>query len=240
MRTQWMAVFAGLALTLAPGLARATAQVPETLIIEGKSYYLETNPLSAWIKAHPERKLPRGSMVTSNWRGYVGTWEIKGGKLWLRKVSVEFNRNTARRPDLKFPDPPDVSKCKPQSADYWECDQTADLFPEGGDILARWYSGTLIIPTGKLVQYVHMGYGSTYSKYLVVWVRKGEVTRQLELDDKQFMELRRERFKLFQKTQTYRDQIEQTRKQLGKGADDFLFNYYAEQYLSEDPDAASP
>jgi hypothetical protein len=82
-----------------------------------------------------------------------------------------------------------------------------------------------------------MGYGSTYSRYLVVWVRKGEVTRQLDLTDKQFMELRRERFEAFKKTKTYKDEIAKTRKQLGSNAEDFMFSFYSEQYLSEEPEA---
>lgn len=237
MRANHLAVLAGLALSLATGLAWATAQRPEILLVDGKTYSLTTNPLGAWLQAHPDRKLPQGSPVTSNWRGYTGTWEIEKGRLWLRKVSVEFNRNTADRPDLKFGDPPTPSRCKAKSDDYWDCDQTLDLFPDGGDILAGWYSGTLIVPTGEMVEYVHMGYGSTYSRYLVISVHKGEVTRQLDLDDKQFMALRRERFKAFQKTKLYQDQIAETRKQLGKNAEDFMFSFYAEQYLSEDPES---
>jgi hypothetical protein len=206
-------------------------------LVDGTSYSLNTNPLAGYLAAHPGKKLARGSQVTSNWRGYTATWELKGGRLWLRKVSVDFNRNHADRPDLKFPEPPDPSLCKAASEYYWECDRTRDLFPEGGNILADWFSGTLIVPTGKMVDYVHMGYGSTYSRYLVLWVRKGEVTRQLDLNDEQFMALRRERFEAFKKTKAYRDEIARTRKSLGGRAEDFMFSYYSEQYLSEDPEA---
>jgi hypothetical protein len=236
VKMRWLAIVAGMLLSLATGVAMATAQESEILLIEGKTYYLNTNPLSGFLLAHPDRKLAEGSHVTSNWRGYTGTWEIKGGRLWLRKVSVNFNRNDPERPDLKFDDPPDLSKCKAESKYYWQCDQTRDLFPGGGDILADWYSGTLIVPTGEITEYVHMGYGSTYSRYLVVWVRKGEVTRQLDLDEKQFMELRRERFEAFKKTRTYQDALAKSRKDLGKHAEDFIFQFYSEEYLSEDPE----
>ncbi len=239
MGMRWRVLLTGVLLSLVSGVVVATAQEPEILLVDGKSYSLNTNPLAGYLAAHPEKKLARGSQVTSNWRGYTGTWEIKGDRLWLRKVSVEFNRNRAERPDLKFPDPPDRSLCTAASEDYWECNRTRDLFPEGGDILADWYSGTLIVPTGKMVNYVHMGYGSTYSRYLVVWVRKGEVTRRLDLSDEQFMELRRERFEAFKKTKTYQDEIAKTRKRLGDNADDFMFGFYSEQYLSEDPEATA-
>jgi len=237
VKSRWMAILAGMLLSLATGVAVATAQQAEILLIEGKSYQLNTNPLAGYLAAHPEKKLARGAQVTSNWRGYTGTWEIKGGRLWLREVSVNFNRNQADRPDLNFPDPPDKSLCKAESEYYWECDRTRDLFPEGGGILADWYSGTLIVPTGKMVNYVHMGYGSTYSRYLVVWVRKGEVTRQLDLSDKQFEELRRERFEAFKKTKTYQDEIAKMPKADRERAEDFMFSFYSEQYLSEDSEA---
>jgi hypothetical protein len=42
-------------------------------------------------------------------------------------------------------------------------------------LFAEWYSGTLRIPRGKLVSYVHGGFASQYEQDLLVRVEKGRV-----------------------------------------------------------------
>ncbi|MCC6471779.1 MAG: hypothetical protein IT563_25930 [Alphaproteobacteria bacterium] len=50
----------------------------------------------------------------------------------------------------------------------------ADLFPDAkGPVHAAWYSGTLRIPQGRLVDYVHQGYASQYERFLLIDVIDG-------------------------------------------------------------------
>jgi hypothetical protein len=53
--------------------------------------------------------------------------------------------------------------------------------------LAHWYSGTLRIPRGKLLRYVHGGYGSVYERDEMVQIERGVVrgswVRHNSLDD---------------------------------------------------------
>ena len=52
----------------------------------------------------------------------------------------------------------------------------ATLFPDYPDrVFAHWYSGTIRIPQGKLLNYVHMGYGSTYERDLFLEIEKGVI-----------------------------------------------------------------
>lgn len=46
-------------------------------------------------------------------------------------------------------------------------------FPD--KVFAQWYSGQIRIPQGGLLEYVHMGYGSTYERDLLLEVRCGVV-----------------------------------------------------------------
>lgn len=46
-------------------------------------------------------------------------------------------------------------------------------FPER--VFAHWYSGTLRIPKGKMLEYEHMGYASTYERDLFITLEKGIV-----------------------------------------------------------------
>lgn len=213
------------------GGALGTAQAPDILIVDGERESLYTNPLSAWLEDHPDA-LPRGNVMSSgNWRGYVATWEIASGKLWLRELTVTDRIEKASGGD---------DDAEPGS-EYVERDVMGAVFPEAGNVAADWYTGTLIIPKGKMVAYVHMGYGSQYERYTVVWVRRGEVTRRLDLSGEQFMELRKQRFEAFRRTDAYRRHI----AELGKGGsardasetDGFLFEFAAEEYLSADPEA---
>jgi hypothetical protein len=51
------------------------------------------------------------------------------------------------------------------------------VFPDFPDrVFGHWYSGTIRIPQGKLLEYVHMGYGSTYERDLFLEIEKGAVT----------------------------------------------------------------
>ena len=52
----------------------------------------------------------------------------------------------------------------------------ATIFPDYPDrVFAHWYSGTIRIPQGKLLNYVHMGYGSTYERDLFLEIEKGVI-----------------------------------------------------------------
>jgi len=42
-----------------------------------------------------------------------------------------------------------------------------------GLIFASWYSGDLISPQGRLIQYVHMGYSSIYERELQCKIENG-------------------------------------------------------------------
>jgi len=45
-------------------------------------------------------------------------------------------------------------------------------------IEASWYTGKLRIPSGEMLQYVHMGYGTRYEKEIVLNVKKGRVVKK--------------------------------------------------------------
>lgn len=45
-------------------------------------------------------------------------------------------------------------------------------------LFADWFSGTLIVPVGELVQYVHMGFGSVYASEIHLRVERGVVVER--------------------------------------------------------------
>ena len=119
-----------------------TAQISEKLFFEGEKHAMCTNPLGDYCALGGE--LPRfASNCTALWRGYVGTWEIINDRLYLIELHGEL-----------------------------ESGQDADLetvFPGYGErVFAHWYSGVIRLPQGKMLEYIHMGYGSTYERDLLL------------------------------------------------------------------------
>lgn len=128
-----------------------TAQIPETLQYEGQTLSMCSNPLNDYF-ALAGKKPPFAFTCTALWRGYVGQWEIVDGRLYLVGLSGELM------------DGSEVS--------------LATLFPEFPDrVFAHWYSGTLRIPQGKQLEYVHMGYGSRFEQDLLIQLDRGVVTQ---------------------------------------------------------------
>jgi len=129
-----------------------TAQIPETLILEGQSHELCTEPLEMYLDSMGVR-LDLLVHNTACWRGYCGTWEIQDGRLYL----VQFEGDLC--PDS-----------------YAGLGVILPGFPEC--VFAHWYTGTLRVPQGKLLEYFHGGYGSEYERDLLIEVESGVVKSQ--------------------------------------------------------------
>ncbi|MBI5275910.1 MAG: hypothetical protein HY854_05565 [Burkholderiales bacterium] len=90
---------------------------------------------------------------SASWRGYRAKWEVREGQLLLLSLHANPCNN----------DPPEVP--------------LSELFPGASPpIAATWFTGTLRIPQGKMVEYVHMGYQSRHERYLLLSMQGGVVT----------------------------------------------------------------
>jgi hypothetical protein len=127
-----------------------TAQSPERLHYQGEEVSMYTDPLSDYF-ALTESTPPFVWTSSSCWRGYIGTWEIVDHRLYL----VELRGNLKGGSEASI----------------------ATIFPDFPDrVFAHWYSGTLRIPQGERLEYVHMGYHSTFERDLLLEVERGVVT----------------------------------------------------------------
>lgn len=129
-----------------------TAQISERLIVEGEEMPLLSNPLSDYF-CQGGYDPGFQSTCTALWRGYVGTWEIVADRLYL--VGLEGVLNSGEEASL------------------------ASVFPGFPDrVFAHWFTGKLRVPKGKLLNYVHMGYASTYEQDMFLHLRKGVLVGQ--------------------------------------------------------------
>ena len=126
-----------------------TAQIAERLHYQGEDVAMCTNPLSDYFAMGGVN--PRfESNCTALWRGYVGSWEIVDDRLYLVGLSGTIEGGADATLATIFPDFPDR-------------------------VFAHWYSGTIRIPQGKQLEYVHMGYGSTFERDLFLDIERGVI-----------------------------------------------------------------
>ena len=130
-----------------------TAQVAERLIYGGKEISMFTNPLGLYLRAS---NISFVSPHTANWRGYVGTWEIKEheGVERLYLVSLRAHKT------------------------YEEIVGVRDIFPGFDTVFAHWFSGELRLPQGAQLEYRHMGYGSVYEYDFMMEFKHGVLVKK--------------------------------------------------------------
>jgi hypothetical protein len=120
--------------------------------------------------------------------------------------------------------------------EYEEKSVMKEMFGGNTKVLADWYTGNLIVPTGKRIHYVHMGYASTYDSYLVFKIKGGESLTEQSLDKAQFVAFRHKQFEAFKKTEAYKRAFAESTS--GKDpmsnddAEEFLRQYYTAEYMS--------
>lgn len=126
-----------------------TAQIKERLIYQDEEYPLCSTPLDDYFSLSSVR-VPFYEDLTCLSRGYIGTWEIKGRRLYLIKLQ--------RRDD----DDENV---------------LSSIFPGFNDrVFAHWYNGIVRVPQGKMLEYVHGGFESTFESDAFLTIEKGILT----------------------------------------------------------------
>lgn len=85
---------------------------------------------------------------TACWRGYIGTWKITLGKLYLVDIIGRY--------------------------------KLASDTP----LFADWYSGVLRVPRGRVLQYIHMGFGTVFKKEQHIKIENGVVVKEKTLRNK--------------------------------------------------------
>ena len=144
-----------------------TAQICEKLIYKGDEYKLTVEPLYPYLE---NKGIKFISPSTACWRGYVASWLIEDDKLYLTDLKAYLLKEGFGNDYVC------KSDCKEVGLDY--------LFPNQEKVFADWFSGLLRIPHGKLIRYVHMGYGSIYEKELYIRFVNGKYVSFREVDNK--------------------------------------------------------
>jgi hypothetical protein len=121
-----------------------TAQFGDHLQYDNQLYAINTEPLNIYLMQFDP--YPFKSSSTACWRGYIAKWEISNNILFLKSLNGTIS-------------------------DYKEVDMSY-LFKDQKQVFARWFTGTIRIPLGQQLAYIHSGYDSIY-----------EGTKNLEFKD---------------------------------------------------------
>jgi hypothetical protein len=158
LRSLLVALLAG----LLPHLASATSQRPDWLIYHRDTLQLFSNPLEQWLEQLPQRPEElRGNGATSCWRGYQATWQLENDRLYLIEVRPCGGKPIARA----------------MLRQWFGVDDSPR-------IAATWVSGQLDVVRGKLLYYMHMGYGSIYEQDWLLRFDKGQLVGQQTFDNR--------------------------------------------------------
>ncbi len=198
----------------------ATAQVPDLMVIGKDTFLMHTNPLEIYLDSIGNRDFPdfKGGGSTACWRGYQAVWRVENDSMFLVKI---------------------------QSCHRDEGDVDANLEKMFGDkfingkVYAYWFTGLIVLPHGRLKKYVHMGYGSTYSKYLLLEINEGQFKQKLKFNNRKYESFKTKQFELFKKTPEYKKTVEDLKKggnEDEKFIDSFLRSFvinYTSRILNE-------
>ncbi len=177
-----MKTFLTLIVTLFLGLnVYATAQQPDKIIYNGKEYDLQSNPLEEYFDRNPDKRPKSGAKLSSLWRGYVATFEVKDNQLFLKNI--------------------ECFGCKSNGSSS----VMNEVFPNQIEVKIDWLTGLLVIPHGKPVNYVHMGYASTFKNYILLEINKGDLKKEKHLKYKEYQKFKGRQFEAFKQTDEYKE-----------------------------------
>ena len=174
----------------------ATAQYPDKIIYNGKEHMLHSNPMEAYFKKFPDKRPETEIMSSALWRGYVATFEFVDKALFLKDIQIQFTEKSEK------------SSFNPK----WKS-VISEVVPEKERLKIDWLTGILVLPYGEVVNYVHMGYGSTYENYILLEVAGGELKNTKEFGYKEYEKFKERQFQAFKKTEEYKKAFEDLRKE---------------------------
>jgi hypothetical protein len=139
---------------LVPEAALATTQFSDILYVNGQKCSLDSLPLEQYYgpgNPRPQFRAPN----TATWRGYIATWEIDRGVLYLKAIRAWTDQGQVG---------------------------LEGLFPgRQGPVPATWFTGKLTVPHGKIIKPAVPH--SVYEKYLLITIEKGKVISQEVFDN---------------------------------------------------------
>jgi hypothetical protein len=178
--------------------------------------------MEPFFEKHPDKRPKDEAGCTALWRGYVATFEIRNKRLILNDIKTMGLSEIA-------------------DGDYsiaWKSVKSI-IIPNDDMLEIDWFSGILVLPYGDRVNNVHMGYGSTYSNYILLEIKNGILSGVRKYDCNAYEQFKEKQFQAFKKTDAYTKYIEKMQKE-GQSVelmDNFLRRFvvdYTSEFIDEE------
>ena len=170
----------------------ATAQAPDYLIIDKDTLQIQSNPLEEYFNVHPIPEKLITSVSSGNWRGYIAYFKFLDGKLVVENIYREDYKENSKG-----------------ETDYLLTSIYKDVFGMQSNFECNFYSGLLICPSGKMLEYVHMGYSSLYENYNLMEIKNGIKIKSKKLTAKEFQKFKIDYFKYYKRTEEYKLKVKE-------------------------------
>ena len=166
-----------------------SAQIGDTLHYEGTKYTMASEPpLNPPARAKYDIRF--FSLCTACERGYQARWEVKAGKLFIKGIrgrAYVTDKEKFRKQKLRLRKlmgkgeitPSEGRRLLREAGRNLRKDRNISLYFLYGSrepVFASWVSGTIRVPKGKMLNYEHFGYESTFEEDLVLTFSKGILT----------------------------------------------------------------
>lgn len=163
-----------------------TAQIGEILYYEGVKYFMASEPpLNPPAAEKYDIRFLWG--CTACWRGYQAEWEISDQKLYIKAIQGRAevtDKEKYRQEKLRLRKLLRQGEITPQEngkmlREFYKnltLEKKVDLaflYGTSEPVFAAWVSGTIRVPRGNLLNYVHAGYASVFEEDLFLGFEKG-------------------------------------------------------------------
>ena len=192
--------------------AFATAQAPDYLLFEGQRYRLHTNPLEVLFNQHKDLRPASDFVSSANVRGYTATFAINDNALVVSDITVSKITVSKHDPDKKH--------------SSFQESVMLNVLPNKSDRQLDWFSGVLVVPLGKHIEYVHQNYASQYEGYLIFLIRNGIMQDFAEMSLSEYRRFKTRQFERFKATSAYKPLYEEVSQHL-----DYKSGFEIESYI---------
>lgn len=177
--------------------ATAQAPAPDYLIINNDTLRIHTNPLKEYFDKNPIPRTLIKQMSSGNWRGYVAYFKFVDNKLVVQNIYVNEYRYSEN------------GKSENIVTSIYK-----DVFGENLNFECSFYSGLLICPFGRLIEYVHMGYGSLFENYKLFEIKEGVNSKSKDFTSSEYQIFKIDYFNQFKKTSEYQIKVKEYKEMM--------------------------
>jgi hypothetical protein len=189
-----------------------TEQWPDRVIYQGRTYGMSTFPMEEYFKTYPERRPNSTVTSTGHRRGYKATFIIRKGSLYLDDIAIKV-----------------AAPCDTET-DFRDVSVRANVVPNSRELKINWYSGIVILPTGRRIDDDPENDFFKYTQYTLLEFANGTITEKRLYTRKQYIAFLRRQMRAFRKSEGYQKLPDWTRDRLN---DEHMIEYELVQVATE-------